>query len=135
MDLIKKGKKIVISIIVSFIIIELLEILTFSYIYAVAGNMNDVVAQLLRGAFRIILECTIFFFLYKGHTWAKNIMVGLLLIGGIFGLVSALGSGLHFLNIIMIALSIAFLGFAIVLMKSKSIQCFLSFQKNGMKNS
>lgn len=135
MDLIKKGKKIVVGIIIAFLIIELFEIITFSYIYAVTGNMNSVVAQLVRGAFRLILECTIFFFLYKGHIWAKNLMIGLLLIGGIFGFASALGSGLHFLNIIMIALCITFLVFAIILMKSESIKCFLSFQKNGVKES
>ncbi|WP_027399710.1 hypothetical protein [Anaerovorax odorimutans] len=131
MELIKKGKKIVIGIIIALIIIDIITIPGSTYIYAINGSMNQVISHLIQATIRLGLESIILFFLYKGHIWAKNLMVILLLIGGFFGLVIITSSKLYLFEIYFLIMSVVFIISAIILTASKSVKSFLYFQKNG----
>lgn len=126
MDNIRKGKKYLIAIIVTILLIDIATTIFISSIYASFDRMDKASYQLLQGIFRLLLTCLLLLFLYKGHNWSKWIIVILLGLGGVYSLI---GSGF---NIILIILGIVYLFISITLVVSKKIKSFMSFQRDGV---
>jgi|GEM_PF-2286326 len=121
------GRKILIGIIIFLLSINFLSIVIISSIYAANGMINDVIIEIIQGIVRTILECLILSFLYKGHKWAKWVLVSLLFIAGFFSLVSFLAS----YSFAVLSLGLVYIAIGIVLTISKSVNLFLRVQKNG----
>lgn len=131
MELVKKGKKIVIIIIMVLIMIDIITIGGCANLYAINGQINEVIAQLIRGTVRLVLEGVILFFLYKGHRWAKYLMTTLLITGAFFGFAIMTSMHLKLFDIYFLIIAVIDIALAITLIVSKSVKSFLSFQKNG----
>ncbi|OPX42130.1 hypothetical protein CLHUN_40360 [Ruminiclostridium hungatei] len=127
LESIEKGKKLVTSIIILILLIDIFTIAITSSIYAVSGMMSDATYKIMQGIFRLLLEGLILFFLYKGHKWAKWLMIVLLFIGGLFSLITFITS----FSIIILLMGIVYIVIGIILTTSKSVKLFLEFQKNG----
>ncbi|MDF2804922.1 MAG: hypothetical protein K0S61_4827 [Anaerocolumna sp.] len=126
MDTIKTGKKLILAIIITIIIVDI-TVLTFtSLAYVMKGMLDYVAYKLFRGIIRLILTCIIMFFLYKGHKWAKWLTIVLLFIWGIVGFFA------FFLNVFKITLllmGVLYIGFSLALIYSKSVTLFLKYQR------
>jgi hypothetical protein len=129
MESIDKGKKLVTSIIILILLIDIFTIAITSSIYAVNGMMSYATYKIMQGIFRFILEGLILFFLYKGHKWAKWLLIILLFIGGLFSLISFLAN----FSFIVLLLGIVYIVIGMILTTSKSVKIFFEFQKGGEK--
>ena len=129
MDLVLKGKRIVISLIVFVLVSDVIVIAINSSLYAVNGMFGQATFKIAQGLFRLFLEGVILFFLYAGHGWAKWLLSILLLLGGALSLLSVLLTYSFF----SLFIGIIYLTFGIVLLKSESIKCFLENQRNGKR--
>ncbi len=127
METIEKGKKLVTSIIILILLIDLFTIAITSSINAVNGMMSDATYKIIQGIIRILLEGLILFFLYKGHKWAKWLMSILLFIGGLFSIITFITS----FSIIILSMGLVYIVSGINLTASKSVKLFLEYQKNG----
>lgn len=129
MESIEKGKKLVTSIIILMLLIDIFTIAITTSIYAVNDMINYATYKIMQGIFRFILESLILFFLYKGHKWAKWLIIILLFIGGLFSLISFLAN----FSFIFFVLGIVYIVISIILITSKPVNMFLEFQKHGNK--
>ncbi len=127
METIEKGKKLVTSIIILILLIDIFTIAITSSINAVNGMMSDATYKIIQGIFRLVLEGLILFFLYKGHKWAKWLMSILLFIGGLFSIITFITS----FSIIILSMGLVYIVSGINLTSSKSVKLFLEYQKNG----
>ncbi len=127
METIEKGKKLVTSIIILILLIDIFTIAITSSINAVNGMMSDATYKIIQGIIRLLLEGLILFFLYKGHKWAKWLMSILLFIGGLFSIITFITS----FSIIILSMGLVYIVSGINLTSSKCVKLFLEYQKNG----
>jgi len=137
MESVLKGRKIVIGIIITILLIDFITIAVTSSLSVSYGNIEEATYNLMQGIFRFILECLLLFFLYKGHKWAKWTILILFFLGGLFSLISLL----QIFNIFLLFLGLIYISIGITLLKSSSVKDFLRYQKdksdfgNGVTNS
>ncbi|QOX62237.1 hypothetical protein FRZ06_02135 [Anoxybacterium hadale] len=135
MDPLKKGKKIIISLISIFIFTSIITTVECSFIYASNNDTVRLISQLTSGTIRLSLECVIFVFLYKGREWAKTLTIILFLVGGVFGVIRSIALlGASTFAILLIIMSLLYVGFAVVLITSKSIEHYLSNKRAGISD-
>lgn len=133
MEPFKKGKKIIISMIAIVILTSILTTVGCAFIYASNNDTTRLISQLVRGTIRLSLECVIFIFLYKGREWAKTLTIILYLVGGVFGVISSIGLlGASTFAILLVIMSILYIGFAVVLITSKSVENYLTHKRAGI---
>ncbi len=121
---IARGKNTLIGIIAAVLGISLLSTIVTIITNGFSGFATDII--------RFGLSCLLCFFLYKGQTWAKWVMVVLYLLAGVLGLIGALSIIVSFvLGITSLALGIIYGGSAILLLTSKDIKAFLAYQKGA----
>lgn len=128
MEKVLKGKKIVIAIIVIFLLIDITTTVVTASIYASTGAMEEVAGKIIRGAIRFLLTCLLFFFLYKGHKWAKWLIVVLAILSGLFSALAFLAT----LSWVMLALAVVNIGVGIVLLASGSVRDFFKYQRGEL---
>lgn len=125
MEMVNKGRKMVISLITIALLIDIITIVSSSLIYVTIDRMDLTYSQLLRGTFRLLVSGIIFFFLYKGHRWAKWLIVVLFIVSGLLTFLSLI----LFINLLILVLGIIHIFLGIMLILSKNINYFLKYQK------
>jgi len=130
MESVLKGKKIVIGIIITILLLDIIVIAITSSLYAYYGEIDEVLNELVTGSIRLILESFLLFFLYKGHQWAKSLLVFLLLLGVIFSLFSLLLS----FNIWMIFMAVLYIIISVNLLVPKSVKDFFRYQRSNLES-
>ncbi len=127
MDIKLKGKKIVIGIITLILLIDITTIASTILLYAIGGDIGFATQKLGTGLVRLLLEIGISYNLYKGHTWAKWILVVLFSLGGLLSLFLALIA----FSILMLLLGIAYISMSVTLVVSKPVKEFMRYQRVG----
>lgn len=130
MDYLSKGKKIVVSIIVFVLLVDIVSIAITSSLYLVNDMVEKATFKIIQGLFRLVLEGVILFFLYSGHKWAKWLICILFLMGGLFSLVSTVAT----FSIIMLLLGVIYIFAGVILLSSKAVKEFFDYQRNGKVN-
>lgn len=125
MELVQKGKKIVISIIVLMLLIDIVIIAVTSSVLAVSGYVSYATYNLMKGIFRFVLTVLVLFFLYKGYRWAKWLMVSLLFLGGGYAVLSLISA----FNIVVLAMAAIYICIGVILIFSKPVNDFFRYQK------
>ena len=125
MNMVNRGRKLVIMIVALSIIINISTVAYATYIYVDGGRMDLASSELQRGTIRFILTVILMYFLYKGYVWAKWICIVLYLPAGMFSLL---------FQFIIFSLSMLIMGglyfyFAVLLITSKEIKAFFQFNK------
>lgn len=127
MDLRLKGKKILIRIITLILLIDVTTIAINLLVFAMNGNIGDATQETVTGLIRLLLEVGISYNLYKGHNWAKWVLVVLLSLGGLLSLFLALVT----FSILMLLLGIAYIAISVTLIASKPVKEFMRYQEVG----
>jgi uncharacterized membrane protein YfhO len=122
---VEKGKKIIVGVVVSLLLIDFITTAATSSLYATNGMMEQASYKLLQGMFRFILTGVILFFLYKGHKWAKLLITILLLAGGLAVLLSLSNS----FNLITLAMGAIYFFISFILLTSNSVNKFMKAQR------
>lgn len=125
MEMVNKGRKMVISLITIALLMDILTIVSTSLIYVKSDRMDLASSELLRGTFRLIVTGLILFFLYKGHQWAKWLFAVLFIISGFASFLSLI----ILLNFIILVMGIIHISLGMMLILSKNINYFLKYQK------
>ncbi len=125
MEIVNKGKKLVICLIVTILILNFIVTAILSSLYAISNRMDLANYRIIQGIFRFIVSGVILYFMYKGHQWAKWLLVVLFMVGGISGFIS-LTSGF---NLILVVLSIVYVCFGAMMIFSRSINTFYLYQR------
>lgn len=125
MNMVNKGKKMIIILIVTVLLIEITLIAILSSFYAAHGRLELASFKLLQGIFRLMLTGLILFFLYKGHRWAKTLLIILFISGGLISLLSLVSN----FNIISLALGLVYVLFSVMMIVSKNVNVFLEYQR------
>lgn len=128
MDSVKKGRKLLIFIITTILLIDIITIAVTTSIIAVNGGMDYASFKLLQGIFRFLLTCLLLFFLYRGHSWAKWIISILLMISGVLSILSFFGV----VNIFILLLGIIYTMISLVLIKSRDVNTFMKYQRGDL---
>lgn len=130
MESLKKGKRLVVSIIIFVLVLDIIVIAISSSFYAVSGMLGQATYKIAQGLFRLFLEGIILFFLYAGHRWAKWLLSILFFLGGLFSLFSALAT----FSFLLLFMGVAYITIGIILLSSKPVKDFLEYQKKGKIN-
>lgn len=125
MDTIQKGKKILLAMIITVLLISVLTTSMNFILYTTNGYREVAVTKLFQGGLRLILTMILCYFLYQGHRWAKGVSSILFFISGVFSLV-ILVKVFH-LGLLLIGIIYTSLGFC--LMNSGSVNTFLRSQR------
>ena len=123
MELVVKGKRILIIMITILLLFDISTTVVTSYLYARYGYSTQALSGIITGIIRFAITALILFFLYRGHKWAKWLIVILMFFAGIFS-VLALSS------VLAKVLGLLFVAFGITLIASRSINEFLKYQRN-----
>lgn len=125
MEMVNKGRKIVIALIVIILLIDIIVGASVSSFYAENGTMDMASYKLSQGIIRFILTALLMFFLYKGHSLAKWLSVVLF---GLAGLGSLIQLVLSF-NAVSLAMGLAYIFFGAMLVASTSVNDFFRYQR------
>lgn len=128
MEIVNKGRKMVIAMITIVLTMDILTILRVSSTYAISGNLELASSKLIQGAFRLLLTGLMLFFLYKGHRWAKWLTVVLFSIAGISS-VLLLISGF---NLILFAMGVIYVLLGVIIISSGSVNNFFRYQRGEL---
>lgn len=120
MEKIQKGKKLLFLIILGMLLLDAVIIFMNAGANFSIGKIDRGIATIIEGAIRFFITGALLFFVYKGKSWAKWIIVALLLFG----------SAIAFLlgNKLTVIFGIIYTSFCIMLMFSSSIKAFLAYQ-------
>lgn len=129
MENVSKGKKLLIAAIVVSLLISFAGTALNSSLLYVSGKPNEATFKLAQGAFRFILECLLFLFIYKGHRWARIVALVLFGIGTLISLITVFASGI-FMLIIAIPYSVIF-----IILVSKPVKDYQDYKRNGNTNN
>lgn len=129
MPSVKKGKKIVVWIIALLLVIDIIITIVTSSLYAINHMMEYAISNLLQGVVRFILTGILLFFLFKGHKWAKWTITILLLLCGLWVMISLLAT----FSFILLIMGIFCLGIGITLIASNSVNQFFKNQRGEIK--
>ncbi len=133
MDLVIRGKRIVIGIIAIILLIDVVTIVSIVTLYALSGNMGYATQKIVQGSIRLLLEIIISICLYRGHNWSKWILVVLLGLGGIISLFSVVPifMTISVFGVVYLILGIVYIAMCITLIASKAVKAFMRYQKDG----
>lgn len=133
MDLIIRGKRIVIGIIVIILLIDVATIISTTLLYSLNGNIGFATQKTVQGLIRLLLEIGISFCLYKGHNWSKWLLVVLLGLAGIISLYSVVPilMTISVFGVIYLILGILYIAMCITLIVSKAVRAFIRYQRDG----
>lgn len=126
MEKVKAGRNIVIAIIVVMLLVDIVNIISAYFSYASNGEMQLAFASLRQGFFRFILTSLMFYFLYKGHRWAKWLSVVLFIIGGGMALLTV---ALRF-SVLLLIVGILYIVISLLLILSKNVKQFFLYQRS-----
>lgn len=129
MEMVNKGKKIVIALIVTVLLVSIIIGVSVSSLYAVGGQADVASYKLIQSLVRWILTAILMFFLYKGHSWAKWLFIVLF---GLAALIVLLSLNAGF-NVILVAVGTIYAFFCVMLICSQSVKAFLQYQKDERK--
>lgn len=120
MEKIQKGKKLLFLIILGMLLLDAVIIFMNAGANFSIGKIDRGIATIIEGTIRFFITGALLFFVYKGKSWAKWIIVALLLFG----------SAIAFLlgNKLTVIFGIIYTSFCIMLMFSSSIKAFLAYQ-------
>lgn len=120
MEKIQKGKKLLFLIILGMLLLDAVIIFMNAGANFSIGKIDRGIATIIEGTIRFFITGALLFFVYKGKSWAKWIIVALLLFG----------SAIAFLlgNKLTVIFGIVYTSFCIMLMFSSSIKAFLAYQ-------
>ncbi len=133
MDLIIRGKRIVIGIIAIILLIGVATIVGSIILYGVNGDIGFATLKTVSGLIRLLLEIGILFCLYKGHNWARWLLVVFLGLGGIISLyfVIPLFTIISVFGVIYLILGTLYIAMCINLIVSKAVKAFMTYQRYG----
>lgn len=129
MDEIKKGKKLLIGIIIVTVLIDLCTVLLNVLLGFAADKPDYAMFTLMQGTIRILLTVFLFFLIYKGKNAIRILMLVLYGLGGMVSLFSVFfddGAGL-----LMFIVGITYIIFAVVLF-SKPVKAFQYYKRTGI---
>jgi hypothetical protein len=124
MDLVLKGKKMVIGIIILVLIGDIIFTL-FGASLLTYSSIDSARKLLVQGAFRVILEIILSYLLYKGNILAKWLLSSLLFLQSLLCFILILPQ----FNILLLLLSICLITLAGILFFSPAVKAFTSSQK------
>ncbi|HQK35348.1 MAG TPA: hypothetical protein PK074_11530 [Spirochaetales bacterium] len=127
MELVVRGRRMLIIIMSALLLVDISTTIVVSYLYTRYGYTSQALSGLITGVVRLAITALILFFLYKGHRWAKWLIIVLMFFAGLFSLFalpSFLAKSLGVLCIVS----------GIVLIASKSINGFLQYQRSKKEN-
>lgn len=125
MELVTKGKKMLIAVIVANLVISVFTIAIYASLLNTIGETSKAAYELAQGLFRFVLECLMFLFIFKGHRWARIVAMVLFGLGGVFALLMVFRSGY-----LMLFMAILYILSFIVLL-SKSVKAYQRYKKHG----
>ena len=123
MEFIKRGKVLVIVMISVCLTISFISFALSASLEHTSGETLNAIHELVQGFIRFILECALFFFLFKGHKWAKITTMVLYGIGAIGSLITMFST-----HMLMAVFFISYSAFFIILLL-KPVNAFLEFQR------
>lgn len=123
MELVARGRRMLIIMISVLLLVDISTTIVVSYLYARYGYTSQALSGLITGATRLAITALILFFLYKGHRWAKWLIVILMLFAGFF-------SVLTLSSMLAKTLGVLFIAFGIILIVSRSINEFFQYQRS-----
>ncbi len=88
MDLLKKGKYQIVIMISVLILFDMASIIIVTYVKVTNGTNIDMVKLFLQSTVRLILSATMYYFLYKGHNWARITSIVLIVLSLFVGFIS-----------------------------------------------
>lgn len=121
-DKIEKGGKILFVLICILLSIDGINLLFL----LVTWNFGDLLTRLVR----VTLSCVLYYFLYKGHGWAKILTVNLMLISVVVGLVVLSSSEKMFLSVIMTAFCGLYVTVLLIFAFSSSVKAHWQNERN-----
>ncbi len=131
MELIKKGQKRLIIIIIVYLIFSFLTFVFSAASTHADGNTTEAIYELLQGMFRFTLESLLFFFIYKGYNWARITALVLLYLGAAGSLLMTfLYREYSLISIIMFVVCAVYILICLML-HSKPIKAYQQYKKNG----
>ncbi len=133
MNLVIRGKRIIISIIAILLLINVATIVSTTLLYSLNGDIGYATTKIIKGLIRLLLEIGISYNLYKGHNWSRWVFVVLLSLGGIVALISVIP--LFNINpifgIIYLVWGLLYIAICITLIVSKAVKAFMTYQRDG----
>jgi len=123
MESVEKGKGIIIAI--STII------LTFDFLSSIFSFLTspNTYQTLIICSIKLLIECIIIFFLFKGHNWARIITTGILIVYGVIPLLLFLLTG----SLIRLTMAVFYLIFGISLLLSKDVKYYFDYKRGKIK--
>lgn len=122
----EKGKKQLLTIGITVIIIDILTTIMGVVIYSSMGNLAEVQKNITQGIVRLILTVLLAVFAYQGYNAAKVIMQVLFVISALFGLLVSIGLLTHTgLGAILLVLSVIYGVIAFKLIGSNDIKVYI----------
>lgn len=125
MELVNKGKKMLIAVIVVCLTLSVLVTALTAALYNTNGDTSQATYQLTQGLFRFVLECLLFLFVFKGHRWARITAIILFGIGGIFAFFA-----MFVTNYLMLIIAVPYITSLIILL-SEPVKIFQKYKKHG----
>lgn len=83
------GKKILIFMVVTFFVLAILATVLLQILYRSVGGTTNADKQLFQFLIRTIFEILLFVSLLKGRAWARIVLTILLMLSGIFGIITS----------------------------------------------
>lgn len=125
MELINKGKKLLIISIVTVLALSFIITALISGLYYNAGQIGEANHELIQGIIRFALSCLLFYFVYKGHRWAKIVTLVLFGFSGIAGMIMSFTISMY-----LLILAIVYIGCFVILL-SKPVTAYMDYKRNG----
>ena len=132
MELINRGKKLLITAIVIYLSMEIAVILFSASIYYASGDVDLITASLFRGIVRNIFACLLFMFIYKGHNWARIIVLVLTGVSILYCFVSIIVFSSMLLLVILMLILLVPMFFLFFILLNKSVKAFQHYKKTGI---
>jgi len=130
MESVKRGKVLLVVMISVCLTFSFISFALSASVEYVSGEATNAIYELIQGLIRFILECVLFFFLFKGYKWAKIVTMVLTVIGALASFVSMFS-----IHLIMGVFFIIYIALFIILLL-KPVNEFFRFQREErVKNS
>lgn len=126
MDLVNKGRKIVMLSIVLLLFMDIIFTSISTILLVPKTNLNTISYVLVQSLVRLAVEASLSYFFYKGYKWANWLLLTLLLAVGILCLIVTFSN----FNLLLLLFSIVFIGLAVLLFFSRTVKTFLDYQRN-----
>lgn len=126
MELVNKGRKLLIILTVSYLIISFLTMMLSSWFSYALGEIGEATYGLLGDAISFALKCCLFWFIFKGHRWARIVMAVFCGIGGIVSLITAFAGDSFMIISAILCIAIVFI------LLSKPVVAYQRYKRDGV---